>query len=130
MSCKCGTKNRTPDDVFEFVKKRGVKIHDEKNLGIGLFVVPAPEYGVLEYKVVPVADISYKDCLKRGSICESYRWVPKGYSVTTSEGSREINTIDDIKKLKQFDCSSNPCPSCPMGCTCFDDDAVCNDNVY
>jgi hypothetical protein len=130
MSCKCGSKNRTPDNVFKFVKKRGEKIHSENNLGIGLFVVPAPEYGILEYKIVPVAGISYKECLKRGSICESYQWVPKGYVIDTVEGPMELHTVEDIKKIKILDCSSNPCPSCPMGCTCFDDDSTCNDNVY
>lgn len=71
--CNCAkdqTTEKDLDQLAEFLSK------GQKPKGIGVFVVPAPELGILEYKVVICEEeITYEECAKRGHNCESFKWV-------------------------------------------------------
>jgi len=68
MSC-CG-KNQTT------TKSAGLLAKDETIvIGTGVFLVPAPEKGVLEYRTVVVENLSPEETIKRGYNCTAFRWV-------------------------------------------------------
>lgn len=129
MSCSCN-KNTTVKEVFESLVDAGQSTRNPTMLGIGLFVIPAPENGILEWKVVAVDNILYRECVKRGSNCESFQWIPKGISVKLNLPgitATIINNIDDLKKLQDF-CSRDSCRGgCIMGCFCFVGEAICHE---
>jgi hypothetical protein len=79
-SCTC-KKNQTSSEVYDYL--RNLKIEHQEainsNPGTGLFLVPNPEAGILEVKVVLVSNISYSECSKRGENCIAYKWIPHGY---------------------------------------------------
>lgn len=68
MSC-CG-KNQTTQKSAELLSKE-----EKKVLGTGVFLVPAPEKGILEYRLVLVKDLSPEEAVKRGNHCTAFRWV-------------------------------------------------------
>lgn len=45
-------------------------------LGVGLFLLPDPEKGALEFKKIIVEGITYKECIQRGHYCLAFKWVP------------------------------------------------------
>ncbi len=74
FSAQCGcSKNQTPKEAFEMLKSAT----DKKLKGTGLFLIPAPEKGILESKVVLVQDLTYEEAVKRGENCQALKWVPE-----------------------------------------------------
>lgn len=70
MSSKCHcAHDQTPEQSMEFLKK------DRTALGTALFLVPDPEKGVMESKVVVVKDLTYEEATKRGINCEGIKWL-------------------------------------------------------
>ena len=78
MACNCN-KNTTSDKIFAALKSAGINFRSSTVTGIGLFVVPDPAKGILEWKVIEVDSLTYEECMKRGASCESLQWVPKGF---------------------------------------------------
>jgi hypothetical protein len=124
MSCGCN-KNTTSEKVFAALKGAKIDFRSSVVKGIGIFVVPAPEHGVLEWKTVEVDDISYSECKKRGANCESFQWIPKGITTTAGDKSVTINSIADLSVLRDY-CDDSCRGGCPMGCVCFNNEVVCH----
>lgn len=120
--CNC-SKNQTHKEVLEYIQRNRINTRrsEDAALGIGLFLVPAPEIGVLETRTVFVEGISCSECVKRGVNCISYQWIPKGMKTSREGKGLTVNTIEDVKALRGF-CETVICgPSgCPMGCWCYD----------
>lgn len=68
-------KNQTPVQSLEILLK--AQKADVK--GTGLFLVPDPEAGILEVKVVVVKDLTYQETSKRGITCQAYKWIAEKY---------------------------------------------------
>lgn len=126
MSCNCD-KNQTPDQVFDALKASKTAYRSAAVTGIGIFVVPAPEKGILEWKVVEVSGLSYEECMKRGANCESFQWLPLGLTVQASGKSVTINSVVDLAPLRDL-CDDSCRGGCPMGCVCFNNDVRCQRN--
>ena len=126
MSCSCN-KNQTPDSVFTALSKAGLKISSADVLGIGLFVVPAPENGILEWKSVLVEDLTYDECMKRGENCEAFQWIPKGLATEVKGKEFTIQCTADVDQLLSY-CNDSCRGGCPMGCVCFGNDVRCRPN--
>ena len=109
--CNCNN-NQTPKEVYDYLKslsKKGAKLKENTN-GTGLFVVPAPELGILETRIILVENLPFGECARRGSNCIAFKWIPQGYK-----------TAVEIKKIRAR-CSDNWCgPNdswCPELCFC------------
>lgn len=121
--CHCsGSKDQTKEVVFDYLQNQlQTTSSNQEILGFGLFVIPAPENGILEVKTLTVENLSYIETTKRGNNCLAFQWIPKGISITTRTGEiKNLNTLEDLN-LVILDCTSSRCkPSgCPMGCFCF-----------
>ncbi len=125
MECE-SQKNQTHPDVLKEMVTKG---EDPKTAwGFGLFLVPAPELGILEWKTVIVEDISYRECARRAENCRAFLWISKGLIVkyTDRHGQRlevAISTKEDIVGLRQrfcvCFCASPPYQCGPPGiCVC------------
>jgi hypothetical protein len=125
--CCNGSKNQTPDVVFDGLKSAGVSFRDGSIVGIGVFVVPAPERGILEYRVVHVEGLSYDETMKRGSHCEAFQWIPQGVTFEAEGRSFSIEKTSDLEALASF-CNDSCRGGCPMGCVCFTGDVRCRQN--
>lgn len=91
-NCNC-EKDQTPKEVFEFLKSSKATVRGVgAEVGLGLFLVPDPESGVLEEKVVSVDGISYEECAKRGDNCLAYKWFPAGYRSAAAIQSERART--------------------------------------
>ncbi len=106
MECEC-QKNQTHPDVLKEMIAKGE--NPRTALGFGLFLVPAPELGILEWKTVIVEDISYCECARRAENCQAFLWINKGLIVkyTDKDGQRlelAISTKEDIVGLRQRFC--------------------------
>lgn len=103
-SCNC-RKDQTPIASLKALMK------NKDGLGTGLFLIPAPEKGPLEWKVVAVKDLSYKDAVLRGTNCEALKWI--AYAVLSHA---------QFEKARSVDCSNYLCDSdgtCPsITCIC------------
>jgi hypothetical protein len=121
-NCGCN-KDQTHKDVLAFMAKNAQSVYDKSTpmLGVGLFRVPAPENGILEYKTVWADDISYNECVKRGSNCEAFQWIPKGYLVTISGNEVGLSSGADFL-IDPARCTLLSCFwgtfDCPVGCFC------------
>lgn len=129
MTCNCGgSKNQTHEAVFKFVKENMLNVATDKDahLGFGLFLIPAPELGILEYKTVIVEDLAYRETCKRGNNCEAYIWIPKGYVGLV--GNNEELVVDSMEALERLrDGCSDECGHCPMnGCFCYSGESMCH----
>lgn len=82
--CNCG-KDQTPNEVFDHLKSLNATSLSakESQVGVALFLVPDPESGILEEKVVSVDGISYQECIKRGSNCIAFKWIPSSFKAAT-----------------------------------------------
>lgn len=109
MSCGCDLKDQTPQEVFDHLESKGTQ-RDDNLKGIGMFLLPDPEAGAMEYKVVLVAGLSYGEATKRGMTCEAFKWIP-----------------DDFKSLKEIEAMRRNCRRiwcgpqrrwCPWYCFC------------
>lgn len=117
-NCGC-SKDQTPKEVWDFIEKENLPIHDSKKavLGIATFLVPDPEAGILETKVVWVGDITREETEKRAANCFGYQWAPKGMPMLVNGKEIKVNAIED---LHPYDCTSKKCSAsgCSMGCYC------------
>ena len=125
--CGCN-KNQTPETVFEAIATSGHKLRSEETLGLGLFIVPAPENGILEYREVLVDKLTYNECLKRGSHCEAFQWIPYGVSITDHGETFTIGSLKEFNEVRPLYCNDSCRGGCPMGCTCFGNDTHCRRN--
>lgn len=120
--CNCNSKDQTKKEVFDYIESLKLNILAVKDapVGFGLFLVPAPELGVLETKTISVDDLTYKDTVKRGHLCLAFQWVPAGITAKARDGA-EIKIEKPQDLLHILDCTSSRCsPSgCPMGCFCY-----------
>jgi hypothetical protein len=76
-----------------------------------MYLIPAPEVGVLEYRVVTVAGLDYKECSKRAHHCAAWKFIPD--SLMSNQKIKEART--------QGDCSghcSGPSHHCSIVCMC------------
>ena len=67
MSC-CG-RNQTSEKSASLLQAGDIKI-----LGCGVFLVPAPELGILEFKKIIVENLTAEETIKRGNNCQAYKW--------------------------------------------------------
>lgn len=105
MSCSCNA-NQTPKASFD---ARDV---NRDSLGTGLFMVPAPEIGMLEYRGVVVPGITYSACVKRGENCIGFKWIADA-----------LMTVDQINAERaNRSCLS---PNCLPGFPCTDMTCIC-----
>lgn len=113
----CQQKNQTPRQAFEaLARHRVTEGSDEKFPGTGLFAVPDPEKSGRVKRVVAVRDITYSECVRRGELCISFKWIP-----TT------LQSYDDLMK-QRAGCSGycNNNDDCAFGCLCdIVDEPVC-----
>jgi hypothetical protein len=79
--------NQTYKDVFEHFATKSPDYLEEKN-GTGIFLVPAPEIGILEAKRVFVENISYNETIKRGQNALAFTFVP--HAMIATEKVREL----------------------------------------
>jgi hypothetical protein len=109
LDCNCG-KDQTPKEVFDFLKSaKGVIRGKDAATGLGLFLVPDPEAGVLEEKVVLVHNLTYEECAKRGDNCIAYKWIPAAFK-----------SAEEVLK-ERGSCGQWCGPDrdwCPWGCFC------------
>jgi hypothetical protein len=106
MACENCGQNQTQQDSFDALTK------DARESGSGLFAIPAPEAGILEYKVIVVKDISYDECAKRGQNCNAFKWIAASI----------MSPADVEDNRKRFPCGSYTCPPplrCPGNCICL-----------
>lgn len=105
-SFACCSKNQTPDEALKMLQ--GKELNSVK--GTGIFLIPDPEKGVLEWRRVNVAGLTYQDAIKRGENCKALKWVPEA-----------LASFAEIQKnqpaCKGFNCKS----PCPYACICKDD---------
>ncbi len=103
--CNCN-KNQTPLDSLKLLQTK----QNPNMKGTGLFLVPAPEKGILETKVVVVKDLSYQEVEKRGFNCEAFKWI--------AEAHRTIEQIEaERAQCPQIWCGRSEV-ICPPGCFC------------
>jgi hypothetical protein len=102
QSCECHH-NQTFPDCHKALAK------DAAQLGTGLFVVPAPENGVPEWKIVRVPNLTYRECVKRGANCGAFQWV-----------ANSVKTYDElIKVMCTHSCPGSGYTCDQIGCTCY-----------
>jgi len=136
ISGKCREKNgvlvrnQTEDVVVSFLQyHRDNQTRDgEPILGVGLFLIPAPDIGIMDEKVVIVEKITYDDTVKRGQNTIAFKWFP--YVVASTRGE-SIAPWDTWKWSPATNCCTVenelkcPCPSTeqkvqlPQCCTVF-----------
>lgn len=122
--CDC-KKNQTHEDVFSFIESNNQNPFIDDNLGIGIFMIPAPEIGILEYKVIHVPNLSYKETVKRGENCKAFQWIPFGITMNGLNKSLVINSLEDFESL-EINCNSSCRGGCPMnGCMCYSGEVYC-----
>src|SRR5205085_8341585 len=75
--CNCGVFDQTPKESLQVLNKS--KVPDEEP-GTGIFLVPAPELGIMECKKVAAPDpITYIECTKRASGTVAFKWIANAY---------------------------------------------------
>lgn len=116
MACNCGSKDRTPDDVAQHLLSMYANnmTAAKDAVGSGIFLIPDPERGILEERVVMVDNITYMETAKRGANCVAFKWIP--YSLYSK---------DEIIQ-KRLSCSDHGCASgCPGLCYCSSNGVSC-----
>lgn len=112
--CSCSAKDKTRKEVVDFVLSNKLQVKllskDSDLLGFGLFLVPAPDLGIFEYRQIVVSGLTYKECSKRGVTCLEYEWIPFGFK--TQNG----HTLDSMKALHSY-FQTLSCDDCRMGCS-------------
>lgn len=105
MACNCA-KNQTDEKHLKGIKDF------TKAMGTGLFLVPAPEIGIMENRVVLVEGLSYSECVKRGAGCQAFKWVP-------NSKMKYKELVEKRKECKGIGCPGNNastwCPWCICG---------------
>lgn len=117
MSCGCNgsfQKNQTSKKVFQALLDK--KLDARSEIGAGLFLLPAPEVGPMQYKKVFVHDLSYIDVQLRGIDCLAYRWLPYSYLNKTEVSKLSANPADCVFKKCSED---NECEDGSDNCLCM-----------
>jgi hypothetical protein len=123
--CDC-KKNQTHEEVFNFFKEKKISPFSDKALGVGLFMIPAPELGILEYKIINVGDLDYRETVKRGENCKAFQWIPYGISMKGLNKTLTIQSLEDFESL-EFNCNDSCRGGCPMnGCFCYTGETWCH----
>lgn len=122
--CNC-KKNQTHENVFDFLKTENINLFKSKHLGIGIFLIPAPELGILEYKTVNVTDLSYRETVKRGENCKAFQWIPFGIEVKGTNKSYAIKSLKDFESI-DIRCNDSCRGGCPFGCMCWVGEVICH----
>jgi hypothetical protein len=104
-NCNC-EKDQTPNEVFEYLETKSEKElkKKENQFGTGLFLVPDPEAGTFEEKVVTVESITYKDCSNRGQNCLAFKWIPQGYMSLTEIQEARVTACRNRRCRTSRDC--------------------------
>ena len=113
--CSCsGNKNQTQPETFKvFESKSSDSEYLRKNNGTGIFLVPAPELGILEVRKIIVEDLSYIETCKRGQNCINFSFIP-----------HEIISGAEIKeKICKGYCPSSTC-AIGGGCACYNYECI------
>ena len=84
MACDC-QKNQTNEESYKVLSKK----HDA--IGTGVFLVPDPEKGILEYKAVTVKSLPYSECFKRGENTTAFMWV-----------AEELHSFEEVMKQRSM----------------------------
>ncbi|MGM9512429.1 hypothetical protein ACS5NO_32150 [Larkinella sp. GY13] len=85
-NCNNNQKNQTSKTVSKFL----LKSENKDSNGVGFFLVPDPEAGILEFKVVVVENIGFKETVKRGQTCEAFKFIPFGIELETVDGKQIV----------------------------------------
>lgn len=109
MCCAKG-KNQTHKDAIEFLTTAIRNGRSERSLmGTGMFIVPAPDLGILEWRELLVENLTIEETEKRGFNSEAFQWVP-----------HELMSFHDIRSRPEPRCGGD-CddrPRCPIACWC------------
>lgn len=62
--------NQTPKEAFQILRD------DPEAVGTGIFLVPAPEEGALQWAVQFVPDLTYAESVRRGVHCLGFKFIP------------------------------------------------------
>ncbi len=104
-SCQ-SKKDQTPEASLKVLQTT----KDPMTKGTGLFLVPDPEKGILETRVVLVRDLTYPETIKRGTNCEAYKWIAQAHlTISQIEAER--------KRCPEIWCG-NSHNLCPPSCFC------------
>lgn len=123
--CDC-KKNQTHEEVFTFMKSREMNPFKSDDPGIGMFMIPAPEIGILEYRIINVADVSYRETVKRGENCKAFQWLPYGINLSGLNKTIQVNSLEDFESL-ELNCNDACRGGCPMnGCFCYQGESYCH----
>lgn len=112
MTCNCQSVDQMPAEVEEYLAglDDSQRSLEANTTGTGMFLVPAPEIGILEERVVLVPELSYEECAKRGTNCEAFKWIPNGFM--------KFDGIEaKLKKCSRYYCGPNR-KWCPWFCFC------------
>jgi hypothetical protein len=114
-----GNKDQTSTEILKFVVEmvRGTRLPLSSVKGTGMFLVPAPENGILETRTVIVADLTHTDARKRGENCLAFQWVPDDM-MKHSEVSAFFAKSDDERALFCNDFCNFAGGRCPVMCWC------------
>ena len=63
--------DQTPQEAHDIVSE------NPNATGTGIFVVPAPDVGPLEYTAKMVPGLTYAQCVRRGSHCPGFKFIPE-----------------------------------------------------
>lgn len=63
--------DQTPPEAHEILSKQ------PQAAGTGIFVVPAPDVGPLEFTVKMVPSLTYEECVRRGFHCPVFKFIPE-----------------------------------------------------
>jgi hypothetical protein len=104
-----GQKNQTHAISHEARKR------NPEELGTGLFSIPAPERGILERRVIMVPDLTYVATVKRGHLCEAFKWI--------------AGSVKSYETLQKQATEGHDCGNCgpdPGNPACTSDDCMCS----
>lgn len=83
-------------------------------LGTGIFLIPAPDRGVLSFRKVLVSNLEYPETAKRAVGCPVFKWVPQ--HVAKYEDLTQLSCAN-ISCISSDDCLGISC-LCSGG-TCY-----------
>jgi hypothetical protein len=115
MNISTTPQNQTPPNSLTILSEKGLLL-----TGTGLFLVPAPEKGILEYKVILVPNLNYHESVKRGSTCHAFKWIPD--SLMTWE---ELSKKRDTMECRDHLCFPRTDEDCPPFCMCVWGQSIC-----
>ena len=105
--CNCN-KDQTPKESKEVLAKSRNGYLRER--GTGIFLIPAPELGVLAYRAVNVQNLTYFECVRRGHHCLAFKWVSVKHA--------DIKAIEASQLRDCFGFCNYAGGFCPIGCIC------------